>query len=89
MWYRMMLVLAAFMLAFSFPAVAEQGGAGQHGEGCDNFVPAEDGRCVHGQRAERGEGGRGDGVQGQGERGRGEGRGDPAGRGLGQGRRSQ
>lgn len=85
MWYRMMLVLAAFMLAFSFPAVAAEGGAGQHGEGCEHFERAEDGRCVHGQRAERGEGGHGDGVQGQGERGRGRGQGNPQGAGEGRG----
>jgi len=86
MWYRMMLVLAACMLAFSFSAVAEEapGGRQMQGEGCPNFEEAEDGRCVRGARAERGESGRGDGMQGRGVNRRGEGRGDPAGRGLGQ-----
>ena len=87
MWYRMMLVLAACTLAFSFSAVAEEtpGGRQMQGQGCEQFERAEDGRCVNGVRAERGESGRGDGMQGQGLRGRGRGQGNPEGAGEGRG----
>lgn len=89
MWYRMMLVLAACTLAFSFSAVAEdtpaRGGGGQRGA-CEQFEPAEDGRCIHGARDGRGgRRGTGDGLQGRGVNRRGQGQGNPAGAGEGRG----